>query len=225
MKLAYSIKQKTKVAFLLFGIMLCIILVRLLEDKNIKEMGKAFTSLYNDRLIPATDLFFISEKLYAKRYALEMFVNANNTNNNQLKNNLVSFNNAIDSLLKKYEKTFLVANEKSYLLDLKNKLAANRLVEQNILKTNDFSNSELRNKANVEIENSFKGISDKLAELTQVQTKVGEELIKNSETIVFGSKLYSIFQFVLAIIIGVLIVSILFASKVINVKNDKFNLN
>ena len=59
MKFAHSIKQKTKVALLLFCIMVCLILVRILEDKSIKQMNNSFISLYNDRLIPATDLFLL----------------------------------------------------------------------------------------------------------------------------------------------------------------------
>ncbi|RZK53643.1 MAG: hypothetical protein EOO87_12405, partial [Pedobacter sp.] len=124
MKFAHSIKQKTRVALLLFSIMVCIILVRILEDKNVKELGKSFTSLYNDRLIPATDLFFIAEKLYAKRYALEMHVNVSTADKNKLKYTLANYDKSIDSLLGKYEKTYLVSNEKDYLADLKNKLAS-----------------------------------------------------------------------------------------------------
>ena len=71
MKFAHSIKQKTKVALLLFCIMICLILVRILEDKSIKQMSESFASLYNDRLIPATDLFFIAEKLNLKKDLIE----------------------------------------------------------------------------------------------------------------------------------------------------------
>ena len=223
MKFAHSIKQKTRVALLLFSIMVCIILVRILEDKNVKELGKSFTSLYNDRLIPATDLFFIAEKLYAKRYALEMHVNVNQANT-KLKYTLSSYDKSIDSLLGKYEKTYLVSNEKDYLADLKNKLASTRRIEANILGLTAFT-EESKNSFNLSIEKSFKGLFDKLAELTQIQTKVGEELIKESQSNVSGSKIYSSVQFVLAIVIGVLIVSILYTSNVINIKNEKFNLN
>lgn len=224
MKFAHSIKQKTRVALLLFSIMVCIILVRILEDKNVKELGKSFTSLYNDRLIPATDLFFIAEKLYAKRYALEMHVNVSTADKNKLKYTLANYDKSIDSLLGKYEKTYLVSNEKDYLADLKNKLASTRKVEAGIIASTAFT-EQSRSSSNSAIENSFKGLFDKLAELTQIQTKVGEELIKESQSNVSGSKIYSSVQFVLAIVIGVLIVSILYTSNVINIKNEKFNLN
>ncbi|RZL37404.1 MAG: hypothetical protein EOP00_28675, partial [Pedobacter sp.] len=137
---------------------------------------------------------------------------------------LANYDKSIDSLLGKYEKTYLVSNEKDYLADLKNKLASTRKIEAGIIALTAFT-EQSRSTSNLAIENSFKGLFDKLAELTQIQTKVGEELIKESQSNVSGSKIYSSVQFVLAIVIGVLIVSILYTSNVINIKNEKFNLN
>ena len=227
MKFAHSIKQKTKVALLLFCVMVCLILVRILEDKSIKQMNNSFISLYNDRLIPATDLFFIAEKLNLKKDLIESYLNNELALNSQknIQQSLLSYNESIDSLLLKYEKTFLVNLEKKHLIELKSNILASRIIEKNIT-----SNSQLKEKSDTEsitilLKESYKGIFNKLSELTQIQSKIGDELIKNSKSIVSGSNLYSTIQFFLAIIIGVLIVSILFTSNVINIKNENFKLN
>ncbi len=227
MKFAHSIKQKTKVALLLFCVMVCLILVRILEDKSIKQMNNSFISLYNDRLIPATDLFFIAEKLNLKKDLIESYLNNELALNSQknIQQSLLSYNESIDSLLLKYEKTFLVNLEKKHLIELKSNILASRIIEKNIT-----SNSQLKEKSDTEsitilLKDSYKGIFNKLSELTQIQSKIGDELIKNSKSIVSGSNLYSTIQFFLAIIIGVLIVSILFTSNVINIKNENFKLN
>ena len=138
---------------------------------------------------------------------------------------MLSYNESIDSLLLKYEKTFLVNLEKKHLIELKSNILASRIIEKNIT-----SNSQLKEKSDTEsitilLKDSYKGIFNKLSELTQIQSKIGDELIKNSKSIVSGSNLYSTIQFFLAIIIGVLIVSILFTSNVINIKNENFKLN
>ncbi len=227
MKFAHSIKQKTKVALLLFCVMVCLILVRILEDKSIKQMNNSFISLYNDRLIPATDLFFIAEKLNLKKDLIESYLNNELALNSQknIQQSLLSYNESIDSLLLKYEKTFLVNLEKKHLIELKSNILASRIIEKNIT-----TNSQLKEKSDTEsitilLKDSYKGIFNKLSELTQIQSKIGDELIKNSKSIVSGSNLYSTIQFFLAIIIGVLIVSILFTSNVINIKNENFKLN
>ncbi|WP_461789019.1 MCP four helix bundle domain-containing protein [Pedobacter sp.] len=228
MKFAYSLKQKTKIAILLFMIMVCIILIRLLEDRSIKNMETAFTSLYNDRLVPATDLFYIAEKIYAKRYLLEGYVynERNHLNANQLRLKLNDYNNDIDTLLAKYEKTFLVGNERNHLDELKYKIKINKTLEKSILSNpTPTDKTGIRILYNSEMEASFLDISDRLSQLTRVQTTVGEQLKDESQKIVKGTSLYSTLQLLIAIVIGALIVSILAASNVMNIRNDNYNLN
>ena len=228
MKFAYSIKQKTKIAILLFLIMACTILIRLLEDRSIKKMEKAFSSLYNDRLVPATDIFYISEKLYAKRFLLETFVysDQNKLSAQQLNDKLKAYDKNIDTLLAKYEKTFLVNNEKNHLTELKVKLLENKVLEKNILlNVKTLDKAALRKLYDSNAEQSFLDISNTLSQLTKVQTVVGEQLKEESQKIVRGTNLYSTLQLLIAIVIGALIVSILAASNVVNIRNDKFNLN
>lgn len=191
-------------------------------------MEKAFSSLYNDRLVPATDIFYISEKLYAKRFLLETFVysDKNKLSPQQLNNKLRTYDREVDTLLAKYEKTFLVKNEKNHLTELKVKLLENKVFEKNILlNANTIDKITLRKMYDNNAEQSFTGISTLLSQLTKIQTVVGEELRVESQKIVSGTNLYSTMQLILAIIIGILIVSIIFASNVMNIRNDKYNLN
>lgn len=224
MKFAHSIKQKTKVAVLLFCIMVCTILIRILEDHSIKNMGNAFTSLYIDRLIPATDLFYISENIYAKRFLIDNHLNVTKIDL-ELPQKLAQHNNNIDLLLKKYEQTFLVKFEKNHLKQLKNKLVENKIIEKTILQIPLNATTETKLNFNKIASQSYHEIFENLTALTKIQTKVGEELIKESKSIIAGSNLYSIIQLVLAVVIGVLIVSILFTSNVVKVKQENFNLN
>ena len=224
MRSTHSIKQKTKVAVLLFCIMVCTILIRVLEDHSIKKMSIAFTSLYNDRLIPATDLFYISESIYAKRFLVDNHLNATAIDD-QLKEKLAQHNTTIDSLLKKYEQTFLVKNEKNHLIQLKGKLVTNKNLEAKILKISTNETAATRLKFNKIASQSYQEIFENLTALTKIQTKVGDELIKESKSIIAGTNIYSNIQLVLAVVIGILIVSIIFTSNVIKVKQEKFNLN
>lgn len=227
MKFAHSIKQKTKVALLLFCIMICLILVRILEDKSIKQMNDSFVSLYNDRLIPATDLFFIAEKLNLKKDLIESHINNEQASTNQqnFTQSLLLHNEGIDSLLLKYEKTFLVTSEKKYLVELKSNILASRIIEKNIINNLQTNGTLTKQSITVLLNDSYQEIFKKLSELTQIQSKIGDELITTSKSIVSGTNLYSTIQFLLAIVIGILIVSILFTSNVINIRNENFNLN
>ncbi|MBB2146263.1 hypothetical protein GM921_12250 [Pedobacter sp. LMG 31464] len=220
MKIAFSIQQKSKIALLLFCIMACTILIRFLEDKSMKSMNNAFVSLYNDRLVPATDLFHVSELLFDKKDVLEKHHRLAVSETEQTAKLLSIQDFKIDSVLKKYEQTFLVTNEKNHLQQLKEKLIAHQQLEKQLISTTKSNEITFE-----QLNNSYKGILQNLSLLTKTQIEVGKELIKESQSLFAGSKIYSAIQFALAIVIGVLIVSIIFASNVMKVKQDKFNLN
>jgi hypothetical protein len=220
MKIAFSIQQKSKIALLLYCIMICTILIRFLEDKSVKNMNNGFVSMYNDRLVPATDLFHISELLFDKKDVMEKHHRSVILKTEQTTKLLVVQDFKIDSVLKKYEQTFLVSNEKNHLLQLKEKLKAHQLLEKQLISTTKGNEIAFE-----QLNNSYRGILKNLSLLTKTQIEVGKELIKESQSLFTGSKIYSAIQFALAIVIGVLIVSIIFASNVMKVKQDKFNLN
>jgi hypothetical protein len=221
MKMAFSIQQKAKIALLLFCIMACTILIRLLEDKSLNSMNNAFVSMYNDRLVPAADLFYVSEILFEKRDLIEKHRRLNISAADQTAKLMTIRNFKIDSVLKKYGQTLLVSDEKSSLQQLKQRLITHQALEKDAIfnaKYNDVLVFE-------ELNYSYREILKNLSLLTKTQTLVGKELIKESESLYAGTKIYSSIQFVLAIIIGILIVSIIFTSNVIKVKQEKFNLN
>ncbi|RZK54584.1 MAG: hypothetical protein EOO91_15670 [Pedobacter sp.] len=221
MKMAFSIQQKAKIALLLFCIMACTILIRLLEDKSLNSMNNAFVSMYNDRLIPAADLFYVSEILFEKRDLIEKHRRLKISVAEQTAKLMAIRNLKIDSVLKKYGQTFLVSDEKSSLQQLKQRLITHQTLENDAI----FHANHSDVFAFEELNYSYKEILKNLSLLTKTQTLVGKELIKESESLYAGTKIYSAIQFVLAIVIGILIVSIIFASNVIKVKQEKFNLN
>lgn len=229
MRFAYSIKQKMKIAVLLFCIMACTILIRFLEDKSVKSMNKSFVSLYNDRLVPATDLFYIAAYVDKKRSLLEESLYApaaRPINEVDLRKKLSRINLSIDSLIKDYEKTFFVKQEKQKMAELKSWLKGHIATENKLL---NVIATQGPDQARVVYDtfgrNAPGEIIQKLSELMRIQRQVGEELTKDTAFMVSGNKVYSSFQLGLAILIGILIVGIVFTSNVVKINEEKFNLN
>jgi len=214
---------------LLFAVMVCTILIRFLEDESIKSMNASFVSMYNDRLIPATDLFYIAENANAKKSLLEAALYSpeqQSADQHILAEKVLHSNDAIDSLITKYKKTFLVKPEKAKLLELDKRLFSNAQIEQRIIQTLAKKDLLLARKLYESIgRSSADETIQKLSELMAIQKQVGEELIKDSAFMVSGSKVYSALQVALAVVIGILIVGIVFASNVVKINSDKFNLN
>lgn len=190
-------------------------------------MNESFISLYNDRLVPAMDLYHIVENLYARRNIIEsvLYTKAE-AYQLDLHGNLVRYNRNIDSLVNKYEKTYLVQQEKVQLQDLKKNLKDIMAMEQRLV--SDIYNNQTPAAINLyerQGKAMFSNASNYLTKLIDTQKQVGNEIITDTERIVSGSKIYSNLQLALAILIGILIVGILFTSKVVNIRNDKYNLN
>jgi hypothetical protein len=222
MKFAFSLKNKLKIAFLLFCIMCCTLLIRFLEDKSVEQINESFISMYNDRLVPATDLYFIAENLYYKNEILQETLLGNVVQPAIALVKMNKHNRKIDSVINKYELTLLVKQEKSFLNDLKKALAVQQGLEVKIL---NIAGAEGRAIYESMGRNAANQTLTKLSALIKIQSKVGSELIKGSEIFVSGTKIYSTLQVILAIVIGIMIVAIVSASNAVKVQSEKFNLN
>jgi hypothetical protein len=227
MRFAYSLKQKFQIAVLLFFVMACSILIRILEDKSMSNMNASFVSLYNDRLVPAMDLYHIVDNVYSKKNLIESVVYTKTAAQEvNLRSRLGGYNKNIDSLLVKYEKTYLVKQEQLQLKDLKQNFQIMLKMEQQLL-----SQIYKQEKAAAltlyerDTEPIFLKTTAHLTAMIDTQKQVGKEIIKHTENIVSGTKIYSNLQLALAILIGILIVSILFTSNVVNIRNDNFRMN
>ncbi|WP_129713942.1 MCP four helix bundle domain-containing protein [Pedobacter sp. SYP-B3415] len=227
MDLAYFFRNKVRVALLLFCVMGCILLIRILEDKSVESINEAFVSMYKDRLVPATDLYFVGEQLHAKERALShalLYTGGNSTVDpgRQLRQS----NIIIDSLLVKYSRTYLVKAEQQQLQLFKEQSKRERQAEAAVLTLyRSGERSAALKLYETEARNYARQSSAHLSRLIAIQHSVADELISDSNVFVSGTRLYSFVQTVLAIVIGAMIVSLLFASKTVNVRQDKYKLN
>ena len=221
MKFAFSLKNKLKIAFLLFCIMCCMLLIRFLEDKSVATINESFISMYNDRLVPATDLYFIAENLYQKNMIFnDALINDSLPLSGQAK--IDQHNIKIDSVINKYQLTLLVKQEEVFLNDLKNALDRQKQLELMVLKMAEEDGLRIYQSEGKKISNQT---LVKLSALIKIQSNVGNDLIKDSKIFVSGTKIYSSLQGILAVLIGVMVVSIISASNMVKIQNEKFYLN
>lgn len=226
MKWTFAIQQKLKAATVLCGIMLMIVLFTFIERKNVADMNRSVTSIYNDRLIPATDIFYLSEHLYGKRFLAEQFLRSQNLQLTELTQELNEHNKNIKSLISRFEKTYLVNKEQEYLNNLRSKVQDYNQIEKKII---DLSSRGSKDAALALYESEGKKTHEatikQLVLLTRIQTAVGGELIKDSNGKVATASMISSLQIVLSIVTGLIILSLIFASKITNGKEQNFHLN
>jgi hypothetical protein len=227
MKSLYNIKHHLKIALGLTVVLICIILTSLVEKENLNTLDQSFSSIYADRLIPATDIFFISDYLYEKRLKVQsLLLSAENEADASDVQSLKAQNKAVDSLLAKYRETYLVENESTCLADLTQKWEAYKAHEENVLDLAMNSHKAeayalFRTKGN----DIFKVIMTDLRQLTKIQSKVGTDLMQTSKSSIASTHLMFVLQVGVVIIVALIVNAILLTSKVIKRADQNFHLN
>lgn len=225
MKWAFAIQRKIRLAIVLAVMMLFIILFSMMESYNVNKISKSFSSIYEDRLIPAVDLYSISGHIHDKRNKLVSFIFTENMNAEQVKKSISSANNQLDRLISKYEKTYLVKTETNHLQNLKKNL---KLFERDeiLLINAALEDKELARKLYLNTTIKFYDELDKdLIELTRVQSEIGKELLAESIKSQASSEFISRLQLIIAIILGIIIMILILTDKQVVLKQEKFNLN
>ena len=225
MKWAFAIQRKIRLAIALAIMMLLIILLSLWESYNVNQISKSFRSIYEDRLIPAVDLYLISGHIQTKRNKLVSFLFTDNLSTDEIKNVLAYENKQLDMLISKYEKTYLVKAETNHLQNLKKNLKSFERDEVMLINAR-LVNQDFARNLYLNTTVKFYDIIDKdLILLTQVQSQIGKELLAESNKSQSSSSLISQLQIVVAIILGLIIMILIITDKQVILKQEKYNLN
>ena len=219
MKWSFVIRQKLKATLLLGGIMVVIVLGTIVSRRNISGIDRSFSSIYQDRLIPATTIIYLTENLYGKRLLLEkhLLTPPNEMSSEKVSVLLLKHDKSIDSLIHLFEKTYLVDQEAKSLSVFKNRVDEYALLERMMLNLYNAGHPE----AGKEIfegagARTFQSTISNLNDLTKIQSLVGKELIKESQGNFASYTMISFLQLGLAIIIGLIILVFIKNSGIIN---------
>lgn len=214
MKWAYSIQPKIKAALLLAIICLAVLINMLFERKNISNINESFVSIYEDRLLPATYVFKMTDHLYQKRLILEpYFRETPDKDVYQDRRQISDHNEALDTLLKDFEATYLVENEDQSLQDFERELLVFNDLENKLFMHYE-KHQQLQIKYATFVE-SFERARNELKQLTQIQIDIGKKLEENSQRIAANTNLLTNMDAMLIIVMGLVIQVLIFTSKTV----------
>lgn len=226
MNWTFVIGPKIKVCVLMAIVMALIVISNLMSRKNINDVNKAIVSIYQDRLIPASDLLYINDLLYQKRFLIEQMLFKPKYSRQQSITELFHHNMAINNLIAKYEQTQMVDKEFEFLRQFKAQLLNYDQLEKAVITL--IQSGELtaaQRMQDVAVRTAHRKTIATLIELNKIQTLVGSEIIRDSKLILNISTFFSTLQILLAIAIGAAIIKLVAVSKLISRPQDNFNLN
>jgi len=198
MKWAYLIKYKLKAAAILLVIMATILAGNLYERKNFNTLDKSISAIYQDRLMPATYIYELSNHMYRKRLLQEHYTEYNRE---QLLLEITEHDAAINSLLAEYEKTYLTEEENMHWTALKSAL-------YNYNRQYDIALANIRKEAgdlnSEQLTHDFNKTMAELDALSKIQAGVGHKIEKDSHAIVTSSVLPAYFENSMLVILGII---------------------
>jgi hypothetical protein len=225
MKWAFAVQRKIRLAIMLAVLMLFIMIFSLLESYNITRISKSFNSIYEDRLIPAVDLYSIADHIHSKRNQLFTYLFTDRISRSEIDTYIREENAKMDKLISKYESTYLVKAESNYLSSLKKNIRDYRRDELLLITTADKNKEAAKNLYLSTTVHLYNELNKDLMRLTQVQTQVGKELLTESKKSESSSGFITQLQFVIAIILGLVIMILVITDKQVHIRQDKYNLN
>ncbi len=212
MKSFFSIQPKFKAAVLLAVICTAVLINMLWERNSISDINTSFSSIYKDRLLPATYVFHLTDHLYQKRLILDRYLDPRDEPMLAADQRAISEHDAaIDTLLEDFEATYLVEREGQLLHDFQRELRSYNALEQQLLLS--YERKQPTKVSREALEEVFVKARVELTQLSQIQIDVGKKLEENCQRIAANSTIVTNMDALLVIVIGLIIQALIFTSK------------
>lgn len=178
-------------------------------SRNLGNFSHSFKSIFEDRLIPSSDLAKMQEEFYQNRMALlEMLVQLQN--NKQIIKGIRKKNLDIDQITVKISKTYLTAEEEAALNKFYRQVKEYRDLEEEIIKLIEQGKAaaalELYSNQSLPV---FGQLLATMRDLEYIQVVVGEELYHHAEHMVHIIQMMGYLSIAIALMITINMLKVL----------------
>ncbi|MBX3255524.1 MAG: MCP four helix bundle domain-containing protein [Chitinophagaceae bacterium] len=192
--------EKRKIVAFLLIVLLLGLINNYFSRKYYNNLDKNMASLYNDRLMPASYLFKISDRLYQKKLLLE----DNGISKELLRTELKQHDLEIENIIADYRKTYLTNAEESQWNKFLLHLESYNTAEAAFLTASDRDVQQEK-----VIQSSFKSALMSLNELNDIQTSEGALLQIDSHNLITSTLLQAYLEVSLLFIMGIAVLMLL----------------
>lgn len=216
-------RQRVKAAMILVAVLIFMILGNVWEKNSMTDLNASFSSIYEDRLLPATYIFHLTDRLYEKRIALESLESGRASSADQVESQLNHHSRVIDTLISDFQDTYLVKEESASLYRFVEANEKYRTLENEIL-------NKIRQNQNVDgelatLKLAFSDTKTELTKLSSIQTAVGHDLTAGSENKFASVDLMTTLEISLIVILCFLIEFLVLRTRELPPDPKKYKLN
>lgn len=204
-KRAFHYRTKIKLGFGLVFLMILLVVAKKFEENSLAEIDQSFTSIYEDRLVPATAIFDMQENLYRKHEILQKALNSSQRNKYSPAASIAACNHNMDSLLTAYKQTHFLDEETNYLHRFEKDLARYNALETEVLRKLQL---EDQNGAlalfEEQMADPFNDAILQLSSLNHLQLEAGKDLVAGEKVAGASMKMLFRLETGLILLIGLL---------------------
>lgn len=176
------------------------------------SMNDSFCSIYADRLLPATYIFQLTDHLYRKRLILEHQLHHHDTlEAKEAQRQVMIHNKAMDTLIADFEATYLVKAEGQLLSTFKQQLKDYNRLEKGLLEAAQLQQPSEKDRTSLNA--LFDVTRNELTQLSQLQIDVGRAMRDDSLRLLASTKVLTMLEAALIVIIALVIQALVFASR------------
>lgn len=206
MKWAYNIRRKISAALLLAAIFILLFVKNLVDSNNVTQLGKSFSSVYEDRLVVESYIYRMSEHLFRKKFLLDTC--SSTASAARIKPVVEDYQTRIAALIADYEETKLTDAETTYFEKLKENINKLETYEDAFFVQGENNTDSVRAMMNVQ----FNQAATNLDHLSAIQISEGRILKERSQEIVAGSSILTHLEIGILIAIGLMVLVLVFES-------------
>jgi hypothetical protein len=204
------ISPKYKAAFVLLLMITMLLGGILIERQFFQKINTASTALFEDRLMPSTFVFHLTDFIHQRHRVVEKTILIQSlTPTSPTLDEINSYRHKMDSIMVAFQSTFLVKDEVTSLERLKVALKKYGDVEQQLLATPPTTKSV------EDLELHLDAIRTELFMLSNIQTTVGQELLTDSGHVVASAYALNKFQISILIICCLIAQVFILRSKIV----------
>lgn len=208
MKLWKGLNNRGRILALLLASLVLLNLIVLVTSANLKSFSGSFASMYNDRLIPSTDIAQILEYSYKDRLFLEDIIFRDNreTTRGELERN----HQLLEKTFKKYKKTYFTEEETEHAAQFKNALKTYRGFEEQILNLlEEGKQQEAEALFTGPGNRAFQQMIHELHLLSGIQVSVGRLLYEQADNRIKIIKMVAYFSLFVSLLIAIQLLKVL----------------
>ena len=192
--------EKRTIVMVLLGILVLALINNFISRQQYNDLTKNISSIYKDRLIPASYIFQMSGLLYKKHLLLQT------TPAGAASAQLNQHNAEISRIIEAYEATYLTKEEKQQWQSFRHRLREYNEAEALIGSSADYTRTNI-------LHSGFDKVLQSLNQLNETQTSEGMRLQTESKSIINSTIIQAYLEVSLLFILGIIGLMLLTASE------------